>query len=145
MQVIRNFCLLILVVVTGAAFAAPTDDLLANKWSLAILQKQPIILENFKSVKPFIKFAPDNTFTAYAGCNDLSGTYVLTAPNGLKITPNVPVPNPAVTCATEFTQIESTFISMLMEVQSWSIDGNILSVFGTPDNTIALFSSNEPY
>ncbi|HJS54036.1 MAG TPA: META domain-containing protein [Chitinophagaceae bacterium] len=93
-----------------------------GRWSINIMRRQA-------RAKPdtltggYIEFNEDTLFTAYVGCNKLSGKYIIKGPT-IKFT----IPDTALNVCTE-NDIESWFIKLLQErVSYFGIDEKILSL-----------------
>lgn len=148
MHKIRNFLGLIILAALGCgvAHAAAESELLDKKWYIGILRQEPIRMEQFPTQKPFLQLNSDKTFSAFLGCNQLSGTLKITPPNGLELTLN-PI-TPGVTCQQEFIDLEQDFATALPAVKVWELNSNnVLSFKNAVDDILAvmLLTLVEPY
>lgn len=89
---------------------------------------------HFYNKKPFIKFKADDRYFAYAGCNQISGGFVYTAPNGFSFLPNSVMTKMA--CDTP-QNIEDEFVEALQTIKYCDIKDQIL-VFSDIDNKAIL-------
>lgn len=146
MQLTKIFlrCLIILIV-SGVAYAATSDLLLSQKWYFGILNQEALTLADFKEQKAYFEFAKDNTFTASLGCGQISGTYALTPPNGLEL--KMVSTTTSATCQKQFMDLETTFINILPKVKFWRIEQHVLYFKANLDDisSIAIFSLQKPY
>jgi heat shock protein HslJ len=139
----KLLAVLAMFVACSTLHAAEQDILFSRKWSLAILDHSALRLDEFTAGKPYLEFQKDNTFAAFVGCNKISGSYILTPPNGLTFTVDMASVNNQSSCSEKFITIENKFISILALVKSWSIsgiDGPVLNFHNQPDNVIVIFA-----
>lgn len=109
------------------------SELLDKDWLLTSMNDKKINL-HFYNKKPFIKFKEDDRYFAYAGCNQISGGFGYTAPNGITFLPNAIMTKMA--CDTP-KNIENEFVETLQEVKFCDIKEQVL-VFTDIDNKIIL-------
>jgi len=146
MRMIKNLLSCFIIICCGVANAAGQADLLGHKWYLGILNQQALIMADFTVQKPYLEFGANNKFSAFVGCNTITGTYSLTGPNGLHLSASKPTA-PAATCKQKFIDIENTFISSLPNIKAWEIENEVLYLKANPNDivSIAIFAPNKPY
>ena len=148
MRLIKSkFTALVLWICCSLAVAADSDVLLNHKWSLVILNNVPLQLEKFPAQKPYLQFAKDSSFTAYLGCNLLSGSFTTTGAKGLSLIykSGTPTATPNVACTPANQALENDFIAMLKGVVSWKTEENTLNFLNANNSTLAIFVNVEPY
>lgn len=132
--------------VCGAAYAAPQDDLFGHKWYFGIINQQALTLSDFGKQKAYFEFMQNNTFIASLGCGEITGTYLLTPPNGLELK-IINTTTTSANCQKKFMDLETLFIDLLPKVMVWSLDRHTLYFKVNLDDitSIAIFSEQEPY
>lgn len=129
--------MLMLFLLAMNSFASTQLDMIDKDWLINELGDQIINMENYNTEKPHITFYQDNRFSAWAGCNRISGAYNFTAPDKLQFPPNIIITRMA--CSSP-QNIEDKFVAILPEVQTMIIneqsmqllskDGSVLAVLG---------------
>jgi heat shock protein HslJ len=71
------------------------------------------------------KFGEDGTFTAFGGCNTLSGSYTKSGGSGLKIGP---LASTMKSCGAEVDDLEQVYATALDAVASYGISGETLTL-----------------
>lgn len=150
MKVFSNKLVIILTLLAccGILQASEQDALLGRKWSLAILEQSAIRLDEFTNSKPYLEFNKDNKFRAFVGCNLITGSYVITPPNGVSFTIDMASISNQSTCKQNFVELENKFVNMLSQVKTWSIGGltdPVLNLHSHPENIVAIFASVHVY
>lgn len=122
----RSFCLLLccsLLILSCSPKLAPDHNWAEGKWILTELKEVPVQISGNDSRDAHIEFQPSSkNYKGYGGCNSIGGTYTVsssritfTAANArLAACPDVP--------------FETTFLSLLNEVDRYSISNNILTL-----------------
>ncbi len=137
---------LVIVIAILCCSAASAVELLGHRWYLGILNQEALVMTDFKDQKPYLQFETNNTFTAYVGCNNISGTYSLVPPNGLEMSANNPsADNPS--CAANFATLEGNFITLLRDIKVWEITNDVLYLKANSNDiiSIAIFMPDKPY
>jgi heat shock protein HslJ len=95
-------------------------DVLKGSWSLTTMKRQARIdAENLDKV--YLTFNPDMTFTGFAGCNNIRGTYILKG-TGIKFENIV-----ATKMACNKLEQETAFLKLLQEtVSTYTVDNKRL-------------------
>lgn len=111
------------IVLSLAAFwsMADADPALVDKtWYLTSINSVPIEVMNFPDRKPSLTLSSDNRYNAYAGCNQIMGSYELD-PEDTEIT----FSKSAMTmmACEKNMDFEQQFVDMLQRVEFYSIEG----------------------
>lgn len=127
---------IVLFCLSPCLIAAETVNLLDRKWVLTKLEQTEIDLQQYETEKPYIELQASNRYSAYAGCNRISGSFTLSEPNTLVFLPNAIMTKMA---CMQPSNIEDLFLKVLDQVKTWeikeqrlilsNINGNILAVF----------------
>lgn len=120
----------------NVCYAANSSALYGKAWVLQQLQKKDIDLTKYSGEKPNIKFEGKLRYNAFAGCNRISGNFIVTEPNVLKFDPNAAMTK--MFCGAP-TNIEDQFVTMLDLVHSWEIKDKELRLYDASNNKVAVF------
>jgi heat shock protein HslJ len=135
---------IILLTFCGGVNAVTQDALFGHKWYLSTFNQKDLELAKFDQ-KPYIQFQNDGTFASFIGCNQLSGTFRLTPPNGLQLSvATLPPDNPA--CDQNVVVVETQFIAALPYITAWDINKNLLDFKNNANDVtpVAVFGADAP-
>ncbi len=110
--------LVVLLALVAAGCAATPSELPGTAWQLATLGDAPVI----DGVAPTLSFATDGTFSSWDGCNQLSGTYVV---SGSSLTFKLG-PSTLMACPEDVMNQASAFSQGLGNTASYRMDGTNL-------------------
>ncbi len=123
----RSLVGLMLVVAAVIAACSSGSGLTGKTWQLTAITE---VTPAFQGVVPAeqqanytIEFKTDGTFNAKADCNQVSGTYTTTSPNGLTI-----VPGPSTLVACPEGSMGSQYVAGLGNAASYAIASGALTV-----------------
>lgn len=116
--------------------AEPSAVLVGPKWILITIQDKNLNLAEYGKQKPFISLQTDERYSAYAGCNQISGNYDLSGLNGLRFLPNALMTKMA---CMQKGNIEDQFLQLLNQVKYWNITDHNLIFSDESNNTLAVF------
>lgn len=133
------FCSVALMVsLVGNAFAVTTSELINRDWILQTLNGIKIHLEAYPGKKPRIKFFDDLRFTAWAGCNEISGNYYFKEPDVLKFDENMIMTK----MACDWPQnVENELVKTLATVQKVDITADLMQFFNVDGKAVAEYAS----
>lgn len=128
---------LVAVMVSTYAYAIPVTDITNRSWILNSINSKIISLEAYQGKKPFIKFMDEQRFSAWAGCNQISGSFTFTEPDTLKFGQDIIMTKMA--CQTDLN-VEDEFTAMLPKVQKLSVYGQNLAFTDADAKVLATFT-----
>ncbi len=105
------------------AFAAEQDALFSNTWILDSLNGKAIDLSLYPDDKPNLKFGAGNRYSAWAGCNQISGSFILNGTTELEFNPNATMTK--MFCAGP-ANIEDEFMKTIVKTRYWTVGQNML-------------------
>lgn len=112
-------------------------SLIKNKWRLIELNGKPVVNNNDHKKEMFIQLNNDSRYSAFAGCNNMIGGFVLGDEKSL-----IKFTNGASTMmACPDMTIEKEFSKMLVKISNYSINGNNLSLNGSEMAPLARFEA----
>lgn len=114
------------------------DALFANPWVLATMNGKAIDLSLYPQRQPGITFGADNRYAAFAGCNQIAGSFFLNGVSGLEFSPNSMMTK--MSCAGP-ANIEDEFTAVLPKVKFWTIQENQLLLQDQQQATLLSFSA----
>jgi len=112
-------------------------SLIKNKWRLVELNGKPVVSTNETNKDLFIQLNNEGRYTAFIGCNNMIGGFVLEDEKSL-----IKFINGATTMieCPDIT-IEKEFSKMLVKINNYSINGNNLSLNGSEMAPLARFEA----
>lgn len=112
-------------------------SLIKNKWRLVELNGKPIVNNNDDKKEMFIQLNNESRYSAFVGCNNMIGGFVLGDEKSL-----IKFTNGASTMmACPDMTIEKEFSKMLVKISNYSINGNNLSLNGSEMAPLARFEA----
>lgn len=105
------------------AFADEQDALFANTWILNSLNGKAIDLSLYEDDKPSLTFGAGNRYSAWAGCNQISGKFILNGTIELQFDPNAVMTKKY--CAGP-ANIEDEFMKTIVKTRYWAVEQNML-------------------
>lgn len=134
---IRNFTCAIFLLASSSCLLAQDINLLFGKsWALISLNERTIEKSLYPQKKPSISLGAGGRFHAFAGCNQIAGSYTLTPPDKLKFGTAIMT---KMACMTE-GNIEDEFVAMLDEVNHWQLKDHQLIFLDTNHKVLAVFN-----
>lgn len=110
-------------------------SLIKNKWRLIELNGKPVVNNNDHKKEMFIQLNNESRYSAFAGCNNMIGGFVLGDEKSL-----IKFTNGASTMmACPDMTIEKEFSKMLVKISNYSINENNLSLNGSEMAPLARF------
>lgn len=107
-----------------------------TKWKLISLNGTKIIQKGTKDY--FLKLdSSDPRFSAFAGCNNISGNYVMPSSDTIDFSDVI-----MTRMACDDMTIEDQFGAMLVQVLKYKVDANILTFFGEKKKVLAKFEAS---
>lgn len=126
---------LLMLICISNVYALTRNDFTNKDWILKSLNGIPIGLEIYTGKKPRIKFDNESRYAAWAGCNNISGDYVFTEPNLLRVEDaamtKMACPGPQ--------NIESEFINALKTVQTVNLTLDRLQLLDASQHIVLEF------
>lgn len=117
----------------GAIGAQTMADIVGHSWVITSLFGKEIDPTQFPGEKPEFTFNQDNTYSAYGGCNRISGSYTL---NEQQLTFAENAAMTKMYCAQNYN-VETDVLTLLQESASWSFSGNTLNLLNDQQISIA--------
>lgn len=140
MQQLKTLTFILLFTVCASIMAADVDELLARKWTLIIINNEGLQIDQFVGEKPGLQLEANNKFSAFTGCNKITGSYKL---SGTSIE-FADITQPAQSCA-QWGKLEAEYLTALRNTKSWDITDNFLNLQNSFDNNIASFAGVDAY
>lgn len=128
---------LIMLALISNAYALTTVDLVDKDWILQKLQGIKVSHELYQGKKPMLKFNAELKFSAWAGCNQINGSYTLTGNDTLVFDKNIVMTKMA--CAGP-QNIEEEFVAMLQTVHMVAINGQVMQFMTESHKVVAEFA-----
>lgn len=122
-----------MVVLVSKSHAVTIKDLTNKDWILKSLNGIGIHLASYTGKKPRIKFFDDLHFSAWAGCNDISGNYHFRETDALSFDQNMITTQMA--CETP-QNIEREVITALQAVRKVAISNKFLQLMDDKNNVL---------
>ena len=107
---------------TGASTPGPMASLVGTQWNLSSIAGEAIRLPE-GTQNPYLSVAEDNRLTGFGGCNQLMGSVKL---DGSAI--SFPGVGSTKMYCTETQAVESSFLSALRAANSFTLDGDKLTL-----------------
>lgn len=114
-----------MVVLVSKSHAVTIEDLTSKDWILKSINGVGIHLTSYTGKKPRLKFFDDLRFAAWAGCNDISGSYHFKETDSLNFDQNMITTQMA--CNTP-QNIEREVLTALQAVRKVDISNNFLQL-----------------
>lgn len=100
---------------------SPDQNWAEGKWVLIELKQVPVQISGNLEKNAHIVFLPSSkSFQGFGGCNDINGTYTI----GTSSIKFISLASRLVGCPD--VPFETTFLSLLMNVNKYSVEGNVL-------------------
>lgn len=135
MQVTKKFVCgaLLLSMLINKSYALSISDLTNKDWILKSINGIGIHLTAYQGKKPRIKFFDDLHFAAWAGCNEISGSYYFKEPDILNFDQNIITTK--MTCNSP-ENIEDDFINTLQSITNVNITDGIMQLLDINHNVL---------
>ena len=130
--------ILLMVLLGGNSYALTLSDLTNKDWILKSIHGIGINPSSYTGKKPRIKFFEDLRFSAWAGCNEISGNYNFTEPDILNFGQNMIMTQMA--CNTT-QNVEDDVISALHEIQTVNINAHLMQLLDANGKVLAEYTS----
>jgi len=111
-------------------------SIIGIKWKLVQLMGQPIDAINRNNKEPFLQLFGDGKMAAYAGCNNMRGSYELKEGSRISFSNIL-----STKMACENMETEKVFAEILGNVDSYVINGNTLSLNRSRMSPLARFEA----
>lgn len=113
--------IVVMILISCSPKLSPDQDWGNQRWVLTELKEVPVQLSSTRK-DAFIRFSPaDKRFTGNAGCNRISGNYILEKKNRIRLGEVI---STKMSC--DDINFETAFLSTLSQVNRYETSGNIL-------------------
>lgn len=128
--------LLLATLILAACSAAPSADLTGTKWTLTSLQVDGTSLDLAAPNPVTLEIAKDQAVSGSAGCNSYFGTIDFKPDGSLEVSN---VGSTEMYCM-EGMEVETAFLAALLEAETWSLDGDSLTISAAGGKAVLEFS-----
>ena len=133
---IRNFTCAMFLLASSCLLAQDVNLLFGKSWTLISLNARTIEKSLYPQKKPSISLEDQGRFHAFAGCNQIAGSYTLNPPDKLKFGNAIMT---KMACMTE-GNIEDEFVAMLEQVDYWQLKEHQLIFLDANHKILAVFN-----
>ena len=113
----------------------PSNPSLVGKWRLVSLYHTKVLAQGKKEY--FLKInSKDARFSAFAGCNNISGNYIMPSSNTIDFSDVI-----MTRMACSDMTLEDKFGAMLVQVKRYKINNELLTFFGEGKKVVAQFQA----
>jgi heat shock protein HslJ len=127
---------LLAALILAACSTVQSVDLTDTKWTLTSLQMDGISLDLAAPNPVTLEIAEDQAVSGSAGCNSYFGTIDFKPDGSLKISN---IGSTEMYCM-EGMEVETAFLGVLRDAESWSLDGDSLTINAASGKSVLVFS-----
>lgn len=131
-----------MILVLTATVANAQPELVDKTWYMTSMNSVPVELDKFPDRKPELQFMEDKRFVAWAGCNQIMGSYDL---EDKKLSFSKPA-STLMMCEGKM-EFEQDFMHMLEKVVYWEMqgEGHTLNFLSSEYKILAVYEDVQPY